>query len=58
MRRFVLPDAPRRYAAGPGLNARSMHGWTAAWHDRGLRLSHDEHELVLGIPANLRDLGA
>ena len=30
------------------------HGWTLSWSPRGLRLSHDTHELVLGIPENLR----
>jgi len=28
-------------------------GWTMAWDPRGLRLSHAEHSLVLGVPANL-----
>jgi hypothetical protein len=28
-------------------------GWTVTWDPRGLRLSHDEHSLVLGVPANL-----
>lgn len=27
------------------------HGWEFSWDPRGLRLSHDEHALVLGIPA-------
>jgi hypothetical protein len=30
-----------------------MHGWTASWAPRGLRLSHGHHSLVLGLPANL-----
>jgi len=28
-----------------------LHGWTLGWDPRGLRLSHDAHTLVLGIPA-------
>jgi hypothetical protein len=28
-----------------------LHGWRASWDPRGLRLSHDEHSLVLGIPS-------
>jgi hypothetical protein len=28
-------------------------GWTVAWDPRGLRLSHADHSLVLGVPANL-----
>jgi hypothetical protein len=27
------------------------HGWELSWDPRGLRLSHDAHTLVLGIPA-------
>lgn len=27
------------------------HGWEISWDPRGLRLSHDAHSLVLGIPA-------
>jgi len=27
------------------------HGWEFCWDPRGLRLSHDAHTLVLGIPA-------
>ena len=26
------------------------HGWEISWDPRGLRLSHDAHSLVLGIP--------
>jgi hypothetical protein len=28
-------------------------GWTTAWDPRGLRLSHADHSLVLGMPTNL-----
>lgn len=31
------------------------HGWTLAWHLRGLQVSHDDHRLVLGIPANFAE---
>jgi hypothetical protein len=27
------------------------HGWEFGWDPRGLRLTHDAHTLVLGIPA-------
>lgn len=30
------------------------HGWDIGWVSRGLRVSHDEHELVLGVPDSLR----
>lgn len=30
-------------------------GWTMTWDPRGLRLSHAEHTLVLGVSANLVD---
>lgn len=29
-----------------------LHGWTLSWDDRGIRLSHGKHALVLGVPAN------
>jgi hypothetical protein len=35
-------------------HALDTHGWQIAWASRGLRLSHDDHELVLGVPDNLR----
>ena len=28
-----------------------LHGWEFSWDPRGLRLTHDEHTFVLGIPA-------
>ena len=31
------------------------HGWEFSWDPRGLRLSHDTHTLVLGIPAVLAE---
>jgi hypothetical protein len=30
-----------------------LHGWTAAWDPRGIRLTHGTHALVLGVPANV-----
>ena len=31
-----------------------LHGWGLEWCDRGLRLTHEGHSLVLGIPATVR----
>jgi len=31
------------------------HDWTFGWDPRGIRLSHDAHTFVLGIPATLRE---
>ena len=31
------------------------HHWQFSWDPRGLRMTHDEHTLVLGIPAVLLD---
>jgi hypothetical protein len=30
-----------------------LHGWETGWDDRGLRLSHGSHSLVLGAPRNV-----
>jgi len=30
-----------------------LHGWKVFRHPRGLRISHDNYSLVLGVPANL-----
>jgi hypothetical protein len=27
-----------------------LHGWVVTCHPRGLRLSHDDHQIVLGLP--------
>jgi len=32
------------------------HGWVLAWDPRGLRISNDDHSLVLGVPPSFRDL--
>ena len=31
------------------------HHWEFSWHPRGLRMTHDAHAFVLGIPAVFRD---
>ena len=31
------------------------HGWEFRWDPRGLRLTHDAHTFVLGIPALFRE---
>ena len=31
------------------------HGWEFSWDPRGLRLTHDAHTFVLGIPAVFRE---
>jgi hypothetical protein len=31
------------------------HDWAFSWDPRGLRLTHDEHTFVLGLPAGLVD---
>ena len=30
-----------------------LHGWTASWDSLGIRLSHDTHSLVLGVPPSV-----
>jgi hypothetical protein len=30
-----------------------LHGWSLSWEERGVRLSHGKHALVLGVPANV-----
>ena len=32
-----------------------QHAWEFSWDERGLRLAHDTHTFVLGIPAVFRD---
>jgi hypothetical protein len=31
-----------------------LHAWALSWDDRGVRLSHGRHAVVLGVPANFR----
>jgi hypothetical protein len=45
---------------GEALVAAATHlidlaGWRAAWDPRGVRLTHDTHSLVLGVPRRLAD---
>lgn len=35
-------------------HALETHGWEVAWKPRGLRVSHGDHEVVLGVPHSLR----
>ncbi len=30
------------------------HGWELAWDPRGVRLAHQQHSVVLGVPDTLR----
>jgi hypothetical protein len=34
------------------------HGWEVSWDSRGVRLHHDDHDVVLGVPDNLMDFVA
>ena len=49
------PDHVRRATEealiGTVTNLIDTHGWEFSWDLRGLRLTHDGHTLVLGIPA-------
>ena len=31
-----------------------VHDWRLSWDPRGLRISHDEHGIVLGVPREVR----
>jgi hypothetical protein len=31
----------------------ALHGWVCSWDQRGLRLTHDGHTIVLGLPPSL-----
>ncbi len=33
----------------------TTHDWAASWDDRGLRLTHGDHTLVLGLGPSLRE---
>lgn len=50
-----LPDLTRRFREGALIRAVThlidRHDWELSWDPRGLRLTHDGHSLVLGIPA-------
>ena len=49
------PDFTRRMREGALIRTLThlidRHGWEFSWDPRGLRLSHDAHTLVWGIPA-------
>lgn len=32
-----------------------LHSWEVAWDPRGLRVSHGEHSIVLGVPGSVRE---
>ena len=40
---------------GTVTNLIDTHGWEFSWDPRGLRLTHDAHTFVLGIPAMFRE---
>lgn len=58
---LVINDQPRNAAERPDSVLRALtrtvetHGWEIDWASRGLQISHDEHQLTLGIPGSLRD---
>jgi hypothetical protein len=33
----------------------NCHGWEFSWDSRGLRLTHEGHTFVLGVPAGFRE---
>jgi hypothetical protein len=54
-----LPDITRRMRE-EGLiktvtHLTETHHWEFSWDPRGLRMTHDAHSFVLGIPAVFRD---
>lgn len=50
-----LPDLTRRFREDALMRAVThlidRHDWELSWDPRGLRLTHDGHSLVLGLPA-------
>jgi hypothetical protein len=50
-----MPDLTRRFREDALIRAithlTERHDWELSWDPRGLRLAHDGHSLVLGIPA-------
>lgn len=50
-----LPDLTRRFREDALIRAIThlvdRHDWVLSWDPRGVRLTHDGHSLVLGIPA-------
>lgn len=57
LRTGELPTTPDERAAAMlrtvcrGIDTR---GWVTGWTPRGLRVSHGRHQVVLGVPANVR----
>lgn len=49
------PDLTRKMREGALIRTLEhlidTHQWTLSWDSRGLRLTHDGHTLVLGVPA-------
>jgi hypothetical protein len=54
-----LPDITRQMREEALMRAithlTDTHHWTFSWDPRGLRMSHDAHTFVLGLPAALLD---
>jgi hypothetical protein len=54
-----LPDITRQMREEALMRAithlTDTHHWTFSWDPRGLRMSHDVHTFVLGLPAALLD---
>lgn len=50
-----LPDVTRRIREDALIRTVThlidCHHWQLSWDPRGLRLTHDEHSFVLGVPA-------
>jgi hypothetical protein len=47
-------DERREYFVEAVTRHLPMHGWRATLDPRGLRLSNDEHSVVLGLPPGIR----
>jgi hypothetical protein len=54
-----LPDVTRQMREEALMRAithlTDTHHWTFSWDPRGLRMAHDAHTFVLGLPAPLLD---
>lgn len=40
----------RKYFIEAVTKFHDLHGWVVSCHPRGLRLTHDDHQIVLGLP--------
>lgn len=47
-------DERRRFLLEAVTRLVDLHGWEAGWDERGLRLTNDEHTVVLGVPDEVR----